>query len=53
MLIEGGGAVNLMSYAMFQKLGREEYELVKTNLTLNSVGATRWRLEVSSPCSPP
>ncbi|WP_428037077.1 retropepsin-like aspartic protease, partial [Amphritea sp.] len=38
MLIDGGAAVNLMSYSIFKKLGREEDELVKTNLTINSVG---------------
>jgi hypothetical protein len=30
--------VNLMSYSVFRKLGREDNELVKTNLTLNGVG---------------
>jgi hypothetical protein len=38
MLIDGGTAVNLMSYSIFKKLGREDDELVKTNLTLNGVG---------------
>jgi hypothetical protein len=38
MLVDGGAAVNLMSYAMFKKLGWENNELMKTNLTLNSVG---------------
>jgi hypothetical protein len=41
MLIDGRAAINVMSYAMFKKLGREDDELVKTNLTLNGVGATR------------
>jgi hypothetical protein len=40
MLIDGGAAVNLMSYSIFKKLRREDDELVKTNLTLNGVGAT-------------
>jgi hypothetical protein len=40
MLIDGDATVNLMSYSIFKKLGREDDELVKTNLTLNSVGAT-------------
>jgi hypothetical protein len=55
MLIDGGAAINLMSYSIFKKLGREDNELMKTNLTLNGVGggATRWRLEVSSPWSSP
>jgi hypothetical protein len=38
MLIDGGTAVNLMSYFIFKKLGWEDDELVKTNLTLNSRG---------------
>jgi hypothetical protein len=37
MLIDGGAAVNLMLYSVFKKLGREDDELVKTNLTLNDV----------------
>jgi hypothetical protein len=41
-------SVNLMPYSVFKKLGREDDELVKTNLTLNGVGAIRWRLEASS-----
>jgi hypothetical protein len=53
MLINGSTVVNLMSYSIFKKLGREDDELVKTNLTLNGVGATRWRLEASSPWSSP
>jgi hypothetical protein len=38
MLINGGAIVNLMPYSIFKKLGREDDELVKTNLTLNGVG---------------
>jgi hypothetical protein len=38
MLVDGGTVVNLMSYSIFKKLGREDDELVKTNLMLNSVG---------------
>jgi hypothetical protein len=38
MLINGGAAINLMSYSIFNKLGREDDDLVKTNLTLNGVG---------------
>jgi hypothetical protein len=51
MLINGGAAVNLMSYSIFKKFRREDDELVKTNLPLSGMGATRWRLEVSSPWS--
>jgi hypothetical protein len=39
MLIDGDTAVNLMLYFVFKKLGREDDELVKNNLTLNGVGA--------------
>jgi hypothetical protein len=38
MLIDGGAVVNLMSYSVFKKLGREDDDLVKTNLMLNGVG---------------
>jgi hypothetical protein len=38
MLIDGGAAVNLMSYSIFKKHRREDDELMKTNLMLNDVG---------------
>jgi hypothetical protein len=38
MLVNSGTAVNLMSYSVFKKLGREDNELLKTNLTLNGMG---------------
>jgi hypothetical protein len=38
MLVDGGAAVNLMAYSIFKKLGREDGELVKTNLMLNGMG---------------
>jgi hypothetical protein len=38
MLIDGGAAINLMSYFIFKKLEREDDELVKSNLMLNGVG---------------
>jgi hypothetical protein len=37
-LIDGGAAVNLMMYSVFKKVGREDDELMKTNLMLNNVG---------------
>jgi hypothetical protein len=37
-VIDGGTAVNLMSYSMFNKVEREDNELMKTNLTLNDIG---------------
>jgi hypothetical protein len=57
MLIDGSAAINLMLYSIFKKLGREDDELIKTNLMLNGVGwgggVTRWRPGVSSPWSSP
>jgi hypothetical protein len=38
MLVDGGTVINLMLYSMFKKFGKEDDELVKTNLTLNGVG---------------
>jgi hypothetical protein len=38
MLIDGGTTVNLMPYSVFKKLGWEDDDLVKTNLTLSGVG---------------
>ena len=34
MLLNGGAAVNLMSYAAFRKLGLGEEDLVQTNMIL-------------------
>jgi hypothetical protein len=53
MLVDGGAAINLMSYSVFKKLGREDNELVKTNLMLNSMGETQWSPKASSPWSSP
>jgi hypothetical protein len=38
MLVDGGAAVNLMSYSLYGKLGKQDDELVKTNMTLSGVG---------------
>jgi hypothetical protein len=38
MLVNDGAAINLMLYSIFKKFGREDDELMKTNLTLNGVG---------------
>jgi hypothetical protein len=38
MLIDGAATVNLMPYTVFEKLGREDDELVKTNLMLKGMG---------------
>jgi hypothetical protein len=53
MLVDGGAVINLMSYSIFKKLGRKYDKLVETNLTLNGVGAIRWKPGVSSPWSSP
>jgi hypothetical protein len=53
MLINGGAVVNLMPHFVFKKLGREDSDLMKTNLTLNGMGATRWMPEMASPWSSP
>jgi hypothetical protein len=44
-----------MPYSMSKKLGRQDDELVKINLTLNGVGGggTQWRPEALSPWSSP
>jgi hypothetical protein len=38
MLVDGGAAINLMSYSLYRKLGKQNDELVKTNMTLSGVG---------------
>jgi hypothetical protein len=38
MLIDDSAAVKLISYTIFKKLGREDDELMKTNLMLNGMG---------------
>jgi hypothetical protein len=38
MLVDGGTAINLMSYSLYRKLGKQDDELVKTNMTLSGVG---------------
>jgi hypothetical protein len=40
MLVDGGGGavVNLMPYSLYRKLGKQDDELVKTNMTLSGVG---------------
>ena len=37
MLVDGGAAVNLMP-SLYRKLGKQDDELVKTNMTLSGVG---------------
>jgi hypothetical protein len=38
MLADNSAAIHQISYSIFKKLGREDDELVKTNLTPNGVG---------------
>jgi hypothetical protein len=38
MLVDGGATVNLMPYSLYRKLGKQDDELVKTNMTLSGVG---------------
>jgi hypothetical protein len=53
MLIEDGTAINLMSYSIFKMLEREDDELMKTNLILNSVGGNPMDARVLSPWRSP
>jgi hypothetical protein len=38
MLVDGGVAVNLVPYSLYRNLGKQDDELVKTNMTLSDVG---------------
>jgi hypothetical protein len=38
MLVDGGAVVNLMPYSLYRKLGKQDDELVKTNMSLRGVG---------------
>jgi hypothetical protein len=38
MLVDGGAVMNLMPYSLHRKLVKQDDELVKTNMTLSSVG---------------
>jgi hypothetical protein len=39
MLEVGGVTMNLISYSLYRKLGKQDDELVKTNMTLRGVGS--------------
>jgi hypothetical protein len=39
MLIDGGAAINLMPYSLNRKLGKQDNELIRTNMTLSGVGS--------------
>jgi hypothetical protein len=38
ILVDGGTSVNLMPYSLYRKLGKQDDELVKTNMMLSGVG---------------
>jgi hypothetical protein len=38
MLINGGAIIILLSYSFFKKMGKSDEELIKANMTINSVG---------------
>jgi hypothetical protein len=38
MLVDGRAIVKLMPYSLFKKLGGSEDKLIKTNMTVSSVG---------------
>jgi hypothetical protein len=38
ILVDRGAAINLMPYSLYRKLGKQDDELVKTNMTLSGVG---------------
>jgi hypothetical protein len=39
MLVDGGAAVNLMPYSLYRKLGKQDDNLFRTNMTLSGVGS--------------
>jgi hypothetical protein len=39
MLVDGGAAMNLMPYSLYRKFGKQDDELVQTNITLSDVGS--------------
>jgi hypothetical protein len=39
MLIDGGATINLMPYLLYRKLGKQDNELIRTNMTLSGVGS--------------
>jgi hypothetical protein len=50
MLVNGGAAMNLMPYSLYGKLGKQDDELDKTNMTLSGVGSIV-RLRPRDSCS--
>jgi len=40
MLVDGGAIVNLMPYSLYKKLGGQDEELIKTNMTVSGIGGS-------------
>ena len=38
MLVDGGAIVNLMPYSLYKKLGSQDEDLIKTNMTVSDIG---------------
>src|SRR6185369_8174770 len=38
MLVDGGAIVNLMPYSLYKKLGGQDEDLIKSNMTVSGVG---------------
>ena len=40
MLVDGGAIVNLMPYSLYKKLGGQDEDLIKTNMTVSGGGGS-------------
>ena len=40
MLVDGGAIINLMPYSLYKKLGGQDEDLIKTNMTVSGVGGS-------------
>ena len=40
MLVDGGANINLMPYSLYKKLGGQDEDLIKTNMTVSGVGGS-------------
>ena len=41
MLVDGGAIVNLMPYSLYKKLGGQDEDLIKTNMTVSGIGGNK------------
>ena len=48
ILIDGGAAINIMPYALYQKLGKGDQDLTKTDMMLKILKGTCLRLREPS-----